>query len=316
MSNPTISFIISVYNGETYLKQCLDSVIQQQINKEIIIVDDGSTDNTLPIILQYQQQYDYITLIKHKNSGLSKSRNQAMALARGDYIGFVDADDFLVMDLNVTLNLGIQYDADIIRFGGMFYWEKEKSMVPIPYILSNGKENEYTAVLMSGWEALIHIEKNQYWIPALWASFIKRDYLRKYHLFFKEGTTVEDQLFCVQSLSADENCKIIEIPMRHYIYRVGLPGTITSRTDKSYVEDHLRIIELIFGHMKTLPIKLHKSIFFIVKQLVETCIHIVESWNQEERENFPYFYQKEWRDLVKIAYPQYWDKLCALFPMP
>ncbi|MBO4245338.1 MAG: glycosyltransferase family 2 protein [Bacilli bacterium] len=97
MKNELISVIINVYNGEDYLKKCLDSIINQTYqNLEIIIVNDGSTDNTLKIINSYQDKR--IKVITTKNQGLSLSRNVGIDAATGNYLYFVDVDDFIELD--------------------------------------------------------------------------------------------------------------------------------------------------------------------------------------------------------------------------
>lgn len=92
-----VSIIIPIYNGEKELKQCLDSVINQDIiSKEIICVDDGSVDASASIVRQYQSQYSYIKLIEQINQGAAIARNNALAIASGKYIAFMDSDDFYI----------------------------------------------------------------------------------------------------------------------------------------------------------------------------------------------------------------------------
>lgn len=90
-----VSVIIPIYNGEKYLRQCMDSVINQDIcSKEIICVDDGSKDMSVQIIQEYQEKYPYIKLVQQTNQGAAIARNNALEIATGKYIAFMDADDF------------------------------------------------------------------------------------------------------------------------------------------------------------------------------------------------------------------------------
>lgn len=99
MEQPLVSIIIPAYNVEKYIACCLDSIMQQTYNNiEIIIVNDGSTDHTLEVAQQYQKRDTRITLIDQQNSGVSESRNIALKCAKGDYVLFVDADDWLDMN--------------------------------------------------------------------------------------------------------------------------------------------------------------------------------------------------------------------------
>lgn len=99
-----ISIIIPVFNKEEYLKQCIESVIKQTYeNIEIIIIDDGSTDDSFNIIKKYSQKDRRIIAIKKKNEGVSKTRNYGLNLAKGEYIAFVDADDWIEKDYLLEL---------------------------------------------------------------------------------------------------------------------------------------------------------------------------------------------------------------------
>ena len=89
-----ISIIIPAYNIENYIAKCLDSLLNQTYrNLEIIVVDDGSSDNTGKVIDDYLSKYDNIKVIHKKNAGVSAARNSGIEVASGDYIGFVDGDD-------------------------------------------------------------------------------------------------------------------------------------------------------------------------------------------------------------------------------
>ncbi len=95
MNTPKVSIIIPCYNMENYLKDCLDSVLQQTLcNIEIICVDDGSTDSTPELLENYQSQDARIRVFHQKNQGVAVSRNNGIAYATGEFIAFMDPDDF------------------------------------------------------------------------------------------------------------------------------------------------------------------------------------------------------------------------------
>lgn len=308
-----ITFILPVYNTAHYLSECLDSILFQPVNKEIIVIDDGSTDESLSIILDYQHKHKEIFLLRQHNEGLSSSRNKALKIAKGEYISFIDSDDYLIGDIAPVLELGETYQADIIRFGALWrYGDSESARyAQIPFLFSNTKED--TASLLSGYEALFDIEKKGYWIPGLWCSLIKRSYLEAYQLHFKEGVLAEDQLFYIQLLSSSETCKIIEIPSNHYIYRKRGKGAITERKDKQYVIDHFRMVSFILDYMNTLPTSIHSPIFFIIERLLETAYFIVNKWDENEKSAFAQVFQKEWRQLLEGRNSYYWNAFLTLF---
>lgn len=116
---PLISIIVPVYNSEVYLRQCLDSIISQTLTDyEVIIVDDGSTDNSYTICSDYESRDQRIRLVKHENRGPSFARNVALEIAQGEFIGFVDSDDWIEIDMYDSLYRSlIKNNADIAICG-------------------------------------------------------------------------------------------------------------------------------------------------------------------------------------------------------
>lgn len=101
---PLISIIVPVYNVRKYLRECLDSICgQKKINSEIIVVDDGSTDGSDAICDEYAQRYANIKVIHKQNGGLASARNAGLDIITGDYVGFVDSDDYIADDMYITL---------------------------------------------------------------------------------------------------------------------------------------------------------------------------------------------------------------------
>ena len=98
--NIKISVIIPVYNCEKSIKKCIESICQQSLEEiEILLINDGSTDNTSKIIKEYQKLDDRIVILEQKNSGPSAARNRGIKSARGQYIGFADSDDYIEKDM-------------------------------------------------------------------------------------------------------------------------------------------------------------------------------------------------------------------------
>ena len=115
-----LSVITPVYNVEKYLSKCLDSILAQGIPTEefeIIIVNDGSTDSSLKIAEKYQSLHTNIVVLSQENQGISVARNAGMDIAKGDYVYYIDPDDFLLRNsLNHLLDLAYEYDADMVTF--------------------------------------------------------------------------------------------------------------------------------------------------------------------------------------------------------
>jgi glycosyltransferase involved in cell wall biosynthesis len=114
---PRFSIIVPVYNTSKYLRKCLDSILSQSFNDyEVIIVNDGSTDESEKIIADYLNKYSNFKYFYKKNGGLSSARNYGVSKSNGEYILFLDSDDYYEQDLLNILNKNV-YDCDIIRFG-------------------------------------------------------------------------------------------------------------------------------------------------------------------------------------------------------
>ena len=112
-----ISIIVPVYNTEKYIECCLDSIMKQDYpNFEVILVNDGSTDESGIIIQKYKEKYKNISYIKQENKGVGAARNAGIKVAKGDYISFVDSDDLIMEDYCSHL-LSIIGDADIVVAG-------------------------------------------------------------------------------------------------------------------------------------------------------------------------------------------------------
>ena len=115
MNKPKVSIVVPIYNVEKYLDRCIQSLLAQTLKEiEIILVDDESPDNCPQICDRYVAKYTYVKVVHKKNDGLGKARNSGMEVATGEYIAFVDSDDYIKEDMyEILLNLIKKYDADV-----------------------------------------------------------------------------------------------------------------------------------------------------------------------------------------------------------
>ena len=119
-AQPKISVIIPVYNAENYLRKCLQSVCEQSLKDlEIICINDGSTDNSQEILERFAADDSRIRIIKQSNTGLSATRNKGIFLAKGEYLGFVDADDWINPDFYNTLYSAADNKNADVALGGI-----------------------------------------------------------------------------------------------------------------------------------------------------------------------------------------------------
>ena len=173
---PKFSIIIPVYNVEEYIKKCLDSVFNQtEKDFEVIIVNDGTKDNSMKIASKYNAK-----IINQKNSGLSAARNRGVAEATGEYLIFLDSDDYIEQDLLCEIKKSLKNNPDLVRFQiKEQYAEKE-----IPY-----PEKEFSN--LNGEKAFSKIVKYHF-VENAWCYAIKRKYYLKENFEFKKGTIHED----------------------------------------------------------------------------------------------------------------------------
>ena len=127
-----VSVVVPVYNVEAYLEKCIDSLIHQDYeNVEIILVDDGSTDNSGEICDKYSEQYSNVITIHQKNMGLSGARNTGTANANGEYIAYIDSDDWVSDDyVSYQIALSEKYNADIVVISDISVWSDGDACVP------------------------------------------------------------------------------------------------------------------------------------------------------------------------------------------
>ncbi|WP_172136063.1 glycosyltransferase family 2 protein [Adlercreutzia sp. ZJ473] len=127
MQHPKLSFVVPVYNIDRYLDECLGSLCGQTYsNLEIICVDDGSSDNSLDVLRTWEQRDDRVKVFSQANKGVSRARNEGMRRATGEYIGFVDGDDYLDLDAaEKIMEKILAHEADIVVYGGRAFPETQ-----------------------------------------------------------------------------------------------------------------------------------------------------------------------------------------------
>ena len=223
-----MSIIVPVYNVEKYLKDCLDSLINQNFDEyEIICVDDCSTDGSIDILNEYMTHFDNIRIVKNnKNGGLSFARNEGMKYAKGKYILFVDSDDWLKENsLERLYSVGENLGLDILYFNKEIFYEADY----------RGKEDwigqesiEYGKV-MSGQDFFcICAEQDIYNSINAYLQFFKRDFIISNQIEFYNGILHEDYLFFLRAAMCAN--KVAKIPDALYLYRKR-NGAITEKVD-------------------------------------------------------------------------------------
>ena len=239
--NELVSIIVPVYNTEKYLSKCLNSILEQTYkNIEIILINDGSTDDSLKVCKEYEKKDKRIKLINKENEGLSATRNLGILTAKGKYIGFIDSDDFIESDMfNNLYEDMVNNNSDIsickITNSDEYLHENKKNEVKI----LNNKE----AIL----KLLYDQEINNYVCNKL----IKKEMFK--NIKFPEGRKFEDLAIMHCLIEKAKTITFDDYIGYHYIQR---KGSITKSITESYLTDYLWATDKFISTIK----KNHKEL--------------------------------------------------------
>ena len=213
-----LSIIVPVYNVEQYLSQCVDSLICQDIlSYEIILVDDGSIDASGELCDKYANDYGFIRTIHKTNGGLGSARNAGMYVANGEYIFFVDSDDYLEENCLAHMLYEIKQDnLDILLFGAESISENDETIV-CSYMRKSADFN----TVMPGVDAISKDLQNGEYLTSVCLRIMKHEYIKEKGFFFNEMYIHEDEDFAFLTYIQAHRVKIL--PNRFYKrrYRTG-----------------------------------------------------------------------------------------------
>ena len=236
--DPLISVIIPVYKVEKYLRECVDSVLSQTYkNLEIILVDDGSPDNCPQICDEYAAKDSRIKVIHKENGGLSSARNAGIKIATGDYLMFMDSDDFWndkislsnmlsIVESNIQVEMFLFTSLDYIEGKGYF---KRKEHFNLKNFQTDTIENYCKS-----------LQQNGNFEVAAYTKIFKTEFIKNNGLYFKEGIVSEDCEWMLRILGVLKSVKVIDAPL--YMYRQR-EGSITKTIKKKNICDLLYIVE-------------------------------------------------------------------------
>ena len=264
---PKFSIIVPVYNVEKYIKKCLDSIFNQSFKDfEVIVVNDGTKDNSMDIVKNYD-----VIVINQKNQGLSEARNNGVKKAKGDYLIFVDSDDYIEKDLLKNINNSLSNNPDVVRY-------QVKDIIEDKEIEYN--EKEFTG--LDGAEAFKAITQYHYVEPA-WLYAIKRKYYIDNKFTFKKGTYHED--FGLTPLIVFKSNIVNSINYCGYCY-VQRSGSIM--TNKAY-DKTLKKVDDMYNHYKYLTSEvktINKDKTYFNSFLANSLILKITELNKEDYKKY------------------------------
>lgn len=236
MKRPTISVIIPIYNVESYLVQCVDSVRNQTYKEiEIILVNDGSPDNSPAICDEYAQKDNRVKVIHKENGGLSDARNEGLKKATGDFVVFLDSDDYwLDQDfLESIFTDRTLYLSDLILFKHVPFIEGD--------IIHRRSDCSLSKInVMNKTEALNYLIYNDLFSISAWSKIVRRSILLDNDIIFEKGRLSEDLDWSFRLLLAVRSIKGYD--KRVYAYRIR-KGSITHTFSSKHMDDLLTVVE-------------------------------------------------------------------------
>lgn len=309
---PLISIVVPVYNAEKYLDKCLSSLTSQSYkNIEIICVNDGSKDSSLNILKEYQEKNDRVVVIDKANEGVSVARNVALDIAKGEYILFVDSDDWIdISTCEEAVNTLLEENADLVMWP---YVKEYKDFSENKVIFKESKivfDREKTKRLHRRLFGLIDAElKNPESADALctiWGKLYKSAFIKENGIRFediKNIGTYEDGLFNVEVFKHLN--KVVYVNRHLYHYRKDNETSITTVYKSALAEQRRKLFNLMSDYITTHDLgneyvkALQNRIALSILDIGLNSLSSNKSCKQKKKEIAIYLLSPEYKEAVK-----------------
>ena len=286
IDQPLISVIIPVYNVEKYLPQCIESIINQTYSKlEIILVNDGSKDNSAKICDEYVTNFDDIKVIHKENEGAGIARNVGLENSSGEYVYFVDSDDWIEHNLlEIVLSSQEGVTNDILIFGYKKQYKNnsiEKIIVPNQLAIEDVTSNKFElAKILNSGSGL-----------AVWDKLIRRTLILDNEILFDSKKRGQDFTFVIKCLSAAKRVRSI----RKALYNYRIIYNVLSKFDENIIKNHITNFELLLSlfkrnvEKKESEFDFYLSNIFVLWFTIVIPINIVSNKKISLKEKIQYF---------------------------
>lgn len=309
----TVSVVVPIYNVKEYLRDCLNSILNQtRPFKEIIVVNDGSTDGSGILCREYQKAHPEIILIEQENKGLSEARNSGMRRATGDYVVFVDADDWVSESMCEKItSMTADCDVDVLYYAADIVKE-------IPVKISRegyARDSETANVVMNGFDSLRKLFPVYYQMSACMAAY-RRVFLEGKGIDFIKDILYEDRFFSLRVITEAE--KVVYITDKLYIRRFRASSIIMSPANRKKIQDvmygHQREWEYIRNSEKWKKEKALTQYFALCGAIMAYQEDVSSEETQDQREEYLMAFFREWLDYFVVDYMGE-NELCELLLM-
>lgn len=284
---PKVSIVIPVYNVAPFLRQCLDSAVNQTLEDiEIICVNDGSTDSSPDILQEYAAKDSRIKVINKENSGYGASMNQGLQIATGEYFAVLESDDFCMTDMYETLyRTAKQFDADIVRSDYFDYTTRNQQITLSAKQMSKQYRYYYRPICPNEeQEVYLFVMHN-------WTGIYKMKFLRQNNIRYNEtpGASYQDNGFFFQTFAQAQ--KLVYVPRPFYCYRIDNATSSIHDPKKIHAmtEEYKCIREFLRCHpefeQKLLPV-FYARLFRVYYQTYQRI-------EQTQRSDYAVFFREE-----------------------
>ena len=268
-----VSIIVPVYNVENYLKACLDSILNQSYKRlEVILINDGSKDNSYEICKEYAKKDSRIILINSSNMGAAHARNCGIEISTGEYIAFIDSDDVVderYIELLIKAIKVKNHDLSICTYMDIYMEKKRKKVEIEKNLLSEEEQSKLTGIFKDDFFIL------KKYMNHIYEKLYKAELIRKYNIRFNEKMMIaEDLIFNYTFYRKLSSYNFINMSLYHYFHRGnGLTSIINEKTLKCDLEHIAQrknfLIELKIKNGAEL---LGDTVAQIVRKYAEMCI--------------------------------------------
>ena len=235
-----VSVIIPVYNGETYLAQCLDSIIGQTLKEiEIICVNDGSKDRTQQILEKYAEKDSRIQIISQENGGAGAARNAGLRIARGEYLSILDGDDFFEPDmLEKAYKKAKESRAELLVFGSDQYYETTGEYKSVAWTIRRHALPPYRPMNYRQFTDNVF----KVFVGWTWDKLFLRSFVEEQRLYFQEQRTSNDLLFTFLAIVTAKNIEILDEVLIHQ--RRDNQNSLSNTREQSWTCFYEALLEL------------------------------------------------------------------------
>lgn len=296
MVKPKVSVIMPVYNTEMYVREAIESVLNQTLaDWELILVNDGSTDGSLNILEHYTNLDSRIVLVNQSNKGLSGARNSGLSIARGDYVYFLDSDDYIKQEtLLLCYESCSSNSLDVVFFDAETLFDGEHlGSHSLSYVREHTKPHE----ILEGREMLMKLLGVDEYLASACLLFISRELILANSLTFYEGIVHEDELFTTQVFCRSNN--VMYLPCQLFVRRLRADSIMTTPVKKRNIDCYFIVANELNRLGDEVP-KYRKSLDLYLTKLLNAVVWKAHVLPLKERCSILWLSIRDWFTFVSV----------------